>query len=252
MKLITFCVCFLISINSYCQNFSGTAVYTFTRKEYKSSEVQKKDEEKEAAKLLPVVKMALTSNNEKKSILEFNKKESIYKQENFLDAPNPKKIDFMGLDGNTDLTYKNLSANLLLIETELLGKKFLIRDSLVNYNWILTEETKKIGEFLCKKALTKKTLEHNEDSAEAIEMEIIAWYCPEIPIAQGPEGYQGLPGLILQIETDLGYLTCVKIALKPDSEVYISVPDKGKIVSREEYEKIAKEKIEEMKSGFKN
>ncbi len=67
--------------------------------------------------------------------------------------------------------------------------KVLVKDSLPNYSWsVLEKETKKIGEFLCKKATTNFR-----------GSEITAWYSEELNIPFGPWKFKGLPGLILEL-----------------------------------------------------
>lgn len=69
------------------------------------------------------------------------------------------------------------------------GKAVLVKDSIPEYLWkISSKETKKIGDFLCKKASTNFR-----------GSEIVAWYTEEISIPFGPWKFKGLPGLILEL-----------------------------------------------------
>ena len=45
------------------------------------------------------------------------------------------------------------------------------------------------------------------------EVQITAWYTPDIPINQGPENYWGLPGLILEINEPELIILCSKVVL---------------------------------------
>jgi len=54
------------------------------------------------------------------------------------------------------------------------------------------------------------------------EIEIIAWYTPQIPVPQGPGEYFGLPGLILEIQADRTSILCSKIVLKGSTRCYWS------------------------------
>ena len=139
-------------------------------------------------------------------------------------------------------------------------------------------ETKQIGNYTCFKAtLTKKTDEfdwasmrrrRNNDNekpkdttntrtvSDEVEMPkeitITAWYTPQIPVSNGPGEYWGLPGLILEINSDRTTILCSEIVLNPEEKVAISAPDKGKEVSREEYNAIVKKKMQEMREMFRN
>jgi GLPGLI family protein len=69
------------------------------------------------------------------------------------------------------------------------GNKVLVRDSLPNYSWDISgNETKRIGDFLCKKASTIFR-----------GSQIIAWYAEELNVPFGPWKFKGLPGLILEL-----------------------------------------------------
>ncbi len=56
-------------------------------------------------------------------------------------------------------------------------------------NWVIQNETKKIGKFSCKKATTNFA-----------GRTYIAWFTTEIPISNGPHKFDGLPGLIIDIK----------------------------------------------------
>ena len=67
------------------------------------------------------------------------------------------------------------------------GEFVFVKEKKVIIDWKLSDETKKIGRFECKKA-----------SAFFRGRQYIAWYAPEIPLPFGPWKLQGLPGLILE------------------------------------------------------
>ena len=52
---------------------------------------------------------------------------------------------------------------------------------------------------------------------------ITVWYTPQIPVNTGPGNYQGLPGLILEVNDGTETVICSKIVLNPKDEVNISV-----------------------------
>lgn len=111
------------------------------------------------------------------------------------------------------------------------GKDFYIKDKVVKLDWKISDETKKIGNFNCKKATT---------TYEGKEVE--AWYSEEIPVSVGPYVFNGLPGLIIQVNYD--ELTYNAISVEKIKELSIEKPfEKGKIVTRAEFEKIQKERL---------
>ncbi|WP_157941291.1 MULTISPECIES: GLPGLI family protein [Arenibacter] len=103
-------------------------------------------------------------------------------------------------------------------------------------NWKLTQETKKIGDYTCYKAIA------DEDSQNIPQMKLIgpvvAWYAPEIPTPFGIQNFSGLPGLTLELITDYEdgkvFYIATKIELNPEEEIKIKKP-KGKNVSEQDY-----------------
>jgi len=82
-------------------------------------------------------------------------------------------------------------------------------------------------------------------------VEVTAWFTPQIPVGNGPGEYAGLPGLILELNAYRTTLLCSKIVLNPKEADDIVPPTKGKGVTREEYNKIVKEKMDEMRENFR-
>lgn len=60
-------------------------------------------------------------------------------------------------------------------------------DSLKNFEWKITGESREIAGFECKKAITKIC-----DSVV-----VVAFYTDQIPVRGGPENFNGLPGMIM-------------------------------------------------------
>ena len=215
---------------------------------------------------------------EKTYVLTFNQSESMYDEEEKLDAPGQtggNRFRFLNAAGGGGLLYKNVKSHKILQEQEFLGKQFLVVDSLPKLDWQLGSETKTIGQYVCFRATAVKKVEGfdisnlgrrdrntntNETSKDSInttkpdkpvevtkEMIVTAWYTPQIPINQGPDGYWGLPGLILEINADRTTILCSKIVLNPADKEEMKIPSKGKKVTKEEYNTIVQEKTDEMR-----
>lgn len=136
-----------------------------------------------------------------------------------------------------NILYGNLDEDLYLNQRELFGRMFLIADTLKKHAWKLTGEQRKIGEYVCLKA-----------STEADSQQVVAWFTPQIPVSAGPDGYGGLPGLILELDINNGQRRAVasSVELMPLEAGALERPSKGKKVSRAEFEKIEAEKRREM------
>jgi len=200
---------------------------------------------------------------EKTFILNFDKQASIYKEEEKLDAP--------GQQGGGGTYYKNVKDKAYTVDKEFMGKAFLIKDTLRNYKWTMEAETRQIGGYTCYKATTvipasqtdfrnyrpKKEEDKKDDNKKEDakaqdgkekktnfmdgielpeEITITAWYTPEIPINQGPEGYWGLPGLILEVNDGKTIILCSKLVMNSKDKVEIKASANGKVVTQKEYD----------------
>ncbi|WP_452223309.1 GLPGLI family protein [Lacinutrix chionoecetis] len=99
---------------------------------------------------------------EKTFILTFNKSESMYKEDEKLEAPGSGggMMRSMGMGGGSQ--YKNLKDGVLLEDKEFMGKQFLIKDSLEKLEWKMTGETKQIGKYMCMKAVATKAVDKTD------------------------------------------------------------------------------------------
>ncbi|WP_242156782.1 GLPGLI family protein [Aestuariivivens sediminis] len=214
---------------------------------------------------------------EKTYVLIFNQTESLYREEERLEAPGQGRGFRFGMMSTGGDLYKNVKLKQYLQEQELMGKQFLVKDSLQDIKWQLGSETKTIGQYTCFKATATKKADfdfspfrrrpandkpqdstntqndkkNEEDPEPSREVVVTVWYTPQIPINQGPDTYWGLPGLILEVNADRTTILCSKIIINPSDKETIKVPSKGKEVSQSEYDQIMKEKTEEMREMFR-
>ncbi|WP_372752345.1 GLPGLI family protein [Mariniflexile sp.] len=204
---------------------------------------------------------------EKTYVLTFNQSESMYKEEEKLDAPGGGNNRFGAMMSSFTAgpQYKDIKGKRLLQEQEFFGKQFLIKDSLPKLNWKMDGESKQIGQYMCFKATTTKTVDAVDftsfrrpsnntetDTPATKEIEVVAWYTMQIPVNLGPDEYWGLPGLILEINADRTTILCSKIVINPEVKEVIKIPSKGKEVTKAEYADIVKKKTEEMRQNFRS
>ncbi|MDN3666122.1 GLPGLI family protein [Algibacter miyuki] len=252
----------LVSVVSFAQkDFQGKAYYesktTVNMDNFGGGQLSEERKKEIATRMKSML--------EKTFILTFNQSESFYKEEERLEAPSSGRgfrfgaMNFTGGD-----QYKNVRDKELLQEQELFGKQFLIKDSLKDLKWELGSETKTIGQYTCFKATAVKTMDgfdfgnlgrrpsddkDEEKDEKPKEIVVTAWYTPQIPVNQGPDTYWGLPGLILEINSDRTTILCSKIVLNPSEKDEIKAPSKGKEVTQEEYNAIVKKKMAEMSAS---
>lgn len=253
---------FVFSVNA--QDFSGKAIYKTSRKtNFKIGDDSKmSDQQKEQ------IEARMRKMNQKTFILEFDKYTSTYKEDVKLEEPKKPQVGggtvmvfSMGGSGSGSIYYKNTKENRFTNQTEIMGKRFLVKDSLPNYEWQMTSETKNIGNYTCYKATFTRDVENvtmsmvngeSKEVKETVSVTTTAWYTPQVPVSNGPDDYQGLPGLILEINDGTTTMVCTEIILNPSEKIKIEEPEKGKIVSQAEYEKISREKSREMMEKFKS
>ncbi|PHR98021.1 MAG: GLPGLI family protein [Leeuwenhoekiella sp.] len=206
----------------------------------------------------------MKSRLEKTFTLSFSKDESIYEEEEKLEAPGAGGgMRFMGGGFSQGGIYKNIADDIYARQNELMGKTFLVKDTLAKLDWKLEKESKMIGQYAAFKATAVRKVEQNpwevmrrSRNADTTatdapkEMVITAWYTPQIPVSQGPDEYWGLPGLILEVSAGPTVILCNKIVINPKEGLDIEMPEKGDEVSREEYEQIVAEKTKEMSERF--
>ena len=76
-----------------------------------------------------------------------------------------------------------------------------------------------------------------------------AWYTPQIPVAQGPAEFWGLPGLILEVSAQNTTLLCTEIVLNPDEKVKIQAPEKGDEITKQAYATTIRTKMADMRNN---
>ncbi|NNF35114.1 MAG: GLPGLI family protein [Saprospiraceae bacterium] len=168
----------------------------------------------------------------------YRKKVESAENEDFRSNRRRRWMSRMG-GGNEDVKlFTDLSAMESLESREFLGKKFLISGKPNDFKWKFTGKTKQVGSYLCQQAVHK-------DSTDLVEV----WFTPMIPVAAGPANYTGLPGLILHVDINEGerIITAMEVnALEIDAES-MKKPDEGESITREEYQVMVREKMEEMR-----
>ena len=258
MKNYLLLLTFFSGLSLSAQNFVGKAEYISKRIiPYINS--QKVNKSKEEEQLDKESEIAMKKACSKRFELTFNNFEALYQEIKQLETPILDNGVFgvsvtMDDDGKK---YMNLKTKVYLKEEPIFDEDFLIVDSLKNYNWKLIPESKKIGDYTCYKATTilpipkkeleayNKYLKEKENGKiqlftvkEPKEIVTTAWYTSEIPISAGPMGYWGLPGLILEINSERLVLLCSKISIKLRDATKINAPTSSKKISQLEFDRL--------------
>ncbi|WP_425153862.1 GLPGLI family protein [Candidatus Palauibacter sp.] len=135
--------------------------------------------------------------------------------------------------------YVDFASGAVAETREFMGRTFLIRGERPTYQWRLGSEQREFLGFMVQKA----TAVHDGS-------EIEAWFTPQIPVQAGPGEFGGLPGLILVLSRDSGHTlySAIEVDLTGLGDDSIAPPEAGDMVSREEYEEIVAERIEELRT----
>lgn len=150
--------------------------------------------------------------------------------------------------GDRSVLYKNLSEKISLKEANNWNVDYLITDSIKNYDWKITKETQEILGYETRKATAIV------DSTKTLT----AWYAPKLAFKNGPDNFNGLPGLILKAEqisknknqsTRTQTYTAISINVG-DTKTKITRPKKGKKVTQEQFKKESDEQMQKMREMY--
>jgi GLPGLI family protein len=137
----------------------------------------------------------------------------------------------LGTPGN--IIYTDLPAASSIMQKEFLGQLLLIKDSTRKINWKITDETRDIAGYPCRRA--------NALIMDSIY--VVAFYTERIRVNGGPESFTGLPGMILELaiphENVTWLATKVTDAQVPESTLV--PPKKGKQMERAQFYKLIKD-----------
>ena len=167
--------------------------------------------------------------------LNFADGQSIYKvqeEEPDITENNGNGNVVMKFGGANSEYYKNFITQQQIEKRELAETDYIIEDSLRHINWKLIDEAKNILGYNCKKAIGKT--ERGSD--------VEAWYTEEIPVSSGPETFNGLPGMIMQIDINKEEIVITATALeKSANRKELKAPSKGKKITPADFAKLEKE-----------
>ncbi|SNS47776.1 GLPGLI family protein [Belliella buryatensis] len=187
------------------------------------------------------LKAMIPEFNVTKNILLFNPSESLYRtvpeEENPFDqASGGNRMVMRTMNSNE--TYQDRKESMITLVREFMGKKYLTKRELNRIPWKLENETKEIQGLLCKSA------SYTDENQRAIK----AWYTEEIRIPLGPENFQGLPGLILEvaINDDDMIISADKIEWRALKKNELKAPKGGQEISDEAYRAMLEEQMKNM------
>ena len=134
-------------------------------------------------------------------------------------------------------TYQNLNKAEKLEQVQFMTRDFVVASDLEESSWKTTAKKKKVLNYICVGA--EKQV--NGDT-------ITAWFTSEIPVPFGPDGYHGLPGLIMGIEKD-GDMLVLASKVELSALEKLNIPSNGQKMKRKAFDKTVEEKVKEWKAN---
>lgn len=194
--------------------------------EKRSNQFSYYDQEEEQNTWIIEMKKAFPKMVSETYVMDFNEDKTVYKM---LKADPAGKYVWGRKPSEDDITVKDMRSGQIALQRDIFEQTYLIKDSLRNYKWRMTNETRTIAGFECRKAVTIIS-----DSVY-----IVAFYTEEITVSSGPESFGGLPGMILGLAAPRLQMTwfATKVELKEPAATALTPKQKGKTVIWAAYEK---------------
>lgn len=192
--------------------------------------------------LLKEQEVNLQASKTTKLILKYNQNESLFFIEKPLEKPKFSRGTYnirLGVKG----TYYS-TKNEILLEKNSYGQDFIVK--IPKLMWEITNVSKKIGKYYCFKA---KTIKEVENSKGIHKIEIIAWFSPQLPFNFGPKEFNGLPGLIIELQE--GGKTYSLKRIEQIDNFNFKKPTKGKLISLKDFNILSKKMYDKIRIGKK-
>lgn len=152
--------------------------------------------------------------------LHFNNQKTVYK----LGAENSNNKYVWGRNpSQTDVVVRDVANGTVSIQRDVFEQTYLIKDSARTMQWRITNETRTIAGFECRKAVT----------VICDSVYVVAFYTDEIAVSSGPESFGGLPGMILGLAVPRLQITwfATKVTMQQPAEAQLNPKQKGKTVN---------------------
>lgn len=160
-----------------------------------------------------------------KNTLSFSNNKTLYKP---VETDEATTNDFFfGSDPSIDLKsviYTDLATHFSASQKSVFEETFLVKDSTRKINWKITDETRTIAGYECRRA--------NALILDSIY--VVAFYTDEILPSGGPESFTGLPGMILGVALPHDNVTwfATKVTDTAVLPTALTPPTKGKVLDK--------------------
>lgn len=210
MKFIV-CLAFLNSFFCFSQINNGVVTYGVVKNEVESlgDNQYLLEIENTVNELAPLLDLSVV----------FNKEEFFFKINEISTSSGKSSFNYVGLMQINKKYYSNLKDKIYrnYINNARVGEVVEVEPIL--YEWTITKETKIIDGYVCYKATTPLFVDGKK--SEDSKFNVVAWFAPKIPVPYGPNGYGGLPGLILELQKYVStiYVKSINLNVSPEPEM---------------------------------
>jgi GLPGLI family protein len=128
-----------------------------------------------------------------------------------------------------NITFTDLLSQSFISQKKVFEETFLLKDSTRNIHWKITDETRDIAGYTCRRA----------NALILDSVYVVAFYTEQIPVPGGPESFTGLPGMILGLALPHENITwfATKVTEMTVEPKALTPPKKGKPVNNKELRK---------------
>ena len=136
-----------------------------------------------------------------------------------------------------NIIYSDLDNSKCISQKKVFEQLFLVQDSTRPIQWKITDETRVIAGFQCRRA--------NALIMDSIY--VVAFYTDDIITSGGPESFSGLPGMILGVALPHQHVTwfATKVAAVSVKEETFKIPTKGKKVTNASLKETMQESLKD-------
>ncbi|SEW53411.1 GLPGLI family protein [Chitinophaga arvensicola] len=138
------------------------------------------------------------------------------------DNPDNKVIPWQDAPAEKNIVYSRLDSMQSIAQKQVFEQNYLVKDTMRQIRWKITDETRKIAGFDCRRA--------NAVIMDSIY--VVAFYTDAIVTPGGPESFSGLPGMILGVALPHEHITwfATKVLVDDVKPETLKPPVKGKPV----------------------
>ena len=139
--------------------------------------------------------------------------------------------------GQNNTIFTDLAAGFTTAQKKVFEETFLVKDSTRKINWKITDETRVIAGYTCRRA----------NALVLDTVYVVAFYTDQIPVSGGPESFSGLPGMILGVALPHENVTwfATKVTDNAIDPKTLVAPKKGKPTNNKELHKTLTEAMKD-------